>query len=427
MAAAELERLLAELLEPDSDVLRRATARLREAFADPQTPARLGLLLSAAPRPQVRQLAAVLLRRRLLGRWRRLDPPLRQRLPALLSEALERETEHAVTVALAQLGALVLRRGGAQAWGPLGTWVQAAARDPQPPDRSDAGGGRFGGGEQLMSVSSPRGPVKARRWRRPPRPGPHGPALAALCRGALAPGVPPGPMAYGLRALGGLAARLGGHPHDHFQPQKKEFGEPQGFVHPKTELLRSLLPDVLAALKKLLDADEERGAEAEVLDEFLEADPAAVTPHLRPLLDLCLQVAGDESRGDAVRVRALATLTFLAQKRPKALLPGGAAGPPPGGAAGPALRRPPPRAPRPRGGGGGGGRGRRPGGAQPPTRCRPGPGCVGRGAAPRKSSCSSCCHCWSRLWGAPGRAPARGGCWRWGRWRRGCGEPLRRR
>lgn len=38
---------------------------------------------------------------------------------------------------------------------------------------------------------------------------PHGPPLAALCRGALAPGVPPGPMAYGLRALGGLAATLG--------------------------------------------------------------------------------------------------------------------------------------------------------------------------------------------------------------------------
>ena len=29
------------------------------------------------------------------------------------------------------------------------------------------------------------------------------------------------------------------------------------------------------------------------------------------------QVGGDESRGDTVRVRALATVTFLAQKRPK--------------------------------------------------------------------------------------------------------------
>ncbi|KAM9251663.1 importin-4 [Cariama cristata] len=310
MAAAELERLLAELLEPDSDLIRRATARLREAFADPQTPAHLGLLLSASPRPQVRQLAAVLLRRRLLGRWRRLDPALRQRLPALLAEALERETEHAVTVALAQLAALVLRRGGLSAWGPLGTWVQAAARDPQPPRQEAA----------LLVLSAALDAA-------PQALAPHGPALAALCRGALAPGVAPGPMAYGLRALGGLAAMLGD-------------------TH--TELLRSLLPDILTALTALIDTDEERGAEAlEVLDEFLEADPGAVTPHLRPLLDLCLQVGGDESRGAAVRARALATVTFLAQKRPKALLRGGLLAPVLGGLLTPLCADPRPGHPDP--------------------------------------------------------------------------------
>ncbi|GAB0207159.1 importin-4 [Grus japonensis] len=251
MAAPDLERLLAELLEPDSDVIRR-----------------------------IRQLAAVLLRRRLLGRWKRLDPALRQRLPTLLAEALERETEHTVTVVLAQLGALVLRRGGLSAWGPLGTWVQEVARDPRPPHQEAA--------LLVLSAALEAAPQVL---------APHGPALAALCRGALAPGVPPSPPAYSLQALGGLGAMLGD-------------------TH--TELLRSLLPDILTALKKLLDADEERGTEAlEVLDEFLEADPATVTPHLRPLLDLCLQVAGDECWGDAVRVRALATVTFLAQKRPK--------------------------------------------------------------------------------------------------------------
>ncbi|XP_069630001.1 importin-4 [Haliaeetus albicilla] len=333
MAAPDLERLLAELLEPDSDVIRRATARLREAFADPQTPARLGLLLSAAPRPQVRQLAAVLLRRRLLGGWKRLDPALRQRLPSLLAQALEQETEHAVTVALAQLGALVLRRGGLSAWGPLGTWVQEAARDPQPPRQEAA----------LLVLSAALDAA-------PQALAPHGPPLAALCRGALAPGVPPGPMAYGLRALGGLAAMLGD-------------------TH--TELLRSLLPDILTALKTLLDADEERGTEAlEVLDEFVEADPAAVTPHLRPLLDFCLQVGGDESRGDAVRVRALATVTFLAQKRPKVLLRGGLLAPVLGGLLTPLCADPPPGRPDPEEEEEEGG-GRRPGGAQPPTRRRP--------------------------------------------------------
>ncbi|XP_054668215.1 importin-4-like [Grus americana] len=276
MAAPDLERLLAELLEPDSDVIRR-------------TPARLGLLLTGSSRAQIRQLAAVLLRRRLLGRWKRLDPALRQRLPTLLAEALERETEHTVTVVLAQLGALVLRRGGLSAWGPLGTWVQEVARDPRPPHQEAA--------LLVLSAALEAAPQVL---------APHGPALAALCRGALAPGVPPSPPAYSLQALGGLGAMLGD-------------------TH--TELLRSLLPDILTALKKLLDADEERGTEAlEVLDEFLEADPATVTPHLRPLLDLCVQVAGDECWGDAVRVRALATVTFLAQKRPKALLRGGLLG-----------------------------------------------------------------------------------------------------
>ncbi|XP_062454760.1 uncharacterized protein LOC134153000 [Rhea pennata] len=134
MAAPELEQLLGELLEPESGRIRRATARLREAFADPATPTRLSLLLAASPRPQVRQLAAVLLRRRILGRWRRLDPALRQRLPALLAEALERETEHPVTVALAQLAALVLRRGGPERLGaPLGPGSKRGAQDPRAP------------------------------------------------------------------------------------------------------------------------------------------------------------------------------------------------------------------------------------------------------------------------------------------------------
>ncbi|XP_054668114.1 importin-4-like [Grus americana] len=215
--------------------------------------------------------------------------------PATVTPHLRPLLDLCVQVTPGGLGALVLRRGGLSAWGPLGTWVQEVARDPRPPHQEAA--------LLVLSAALEAAPQVL---------APHGPALAALCRGALAPGVPPSPPAYSLQALGGLGAMLGD-------------------TH--TELLRSLLPDILTALKKLLDADEERGTEAlEVLDEFLEADPATVTPHLRPLLDLCVQVAGDECWGDAVRVRALATVTFLAQKRPKALLRGGAAGAGSGGA-----------------------------------------------------------------------------------------------
>ncbi|XP_077646033.1 importin-4 [Lonchura striata] len=194
MAAAALERLLGELLEPDGARIRQASERLRDALREPEGPEGLAELLRAAERPQ---------------------------------------------------GALRF----------LGVAVGVA------------------------------GPALARA----------GPAHLRLCRAGL--------RARPLAATAATAALL---------PSLRP------------PLPRSLLPDVLEALQELLGLDEDHGADAlEVLDEFLESHPESVIPHLRPLLELCLQVAGDECRGDAVRVRALATLTFLAQKRPRALLRGG--------------------------------------------------------------------------------------------------------
>lgn len=283
MAAPELQAVLEQLLEPDNAVIQQATARLREAFADPRTPERLAEIVVGAARPQLRQLAAVLLRRRLSGgRWRCLDPELRLRLPSLLAEALEKETDRSVLPSLSHVGAVLLRRGGAEAWAPMGQWVQRAARDPHLQERA----------LQVLSAALEDPP---------PSLTPHCRPIAELCRGGLQPGTPPHSTAYALKALGGLAAALGGT---------------------QTDLLRSLLPDVLRALQALIDADEELGAAAlEVLDEFVAADPKAVTFDLRPVLDLCLQVGGAEGRGQAVRARALAVLGFLAQERPRALQP----------------------------------------------------------------------------------------------------------
>ncbi|XP_030825967.1 importin-4-like, partial [Camarhynchus parvulus] len=227
---------------------------------------------------QIRQLAAVLLRRRL----RKLPEDLIDRLPHIVVEALERETDSCSRGALGQLGAKLLLLGGPKFWEPLEKWIQEAAREPQKKE----------GALRLVGVAlGVAGPALS----------PRGPALLPLLRGGLRGD--PGTVGAALGALGALVAVLG--------PKK-------------TKLLRSLVPEVLAALEELLRLDEDRGADAlEVLDEFLEANPESLIPHLRPMLELCLQVAGDECRGDTVRVRALATLTFLAQKRPRALLRGG--------------------------------------------------------------------------------------------------------
>ncbi|XP_051631980.1 importin-4, partial [Manacus candei] len=234
---------------------------------------------------QVRQFSAVLLRRLL----KRLRPELIQRLPTLLVEALEEEPDPAVRLSLVHLGAQLLPRAGPRIWAPLGRWVEEAAAGGDPRRKE--------GALQLLGVAVGVAPALVGVSRSPAH-------LLGLLRGGLRAGNSPGILQKGLRALGGVVGALPG-------------GGPKN-------LLRSVVPDVLRALRELLEFDEDLCADAlEVLDEFLEANPEALIPHLEQMLDFLLQVAGDESRGDPVRVRALATVTFLGQKRPRALLRGG--------------------------------------------------------------------------------------------------------
>nr|XP_054510051.1 importin-4 [Agelaius phoeniceus] len=292
MAAPALEQILTDLLEPDSTGIRQATERLREALEEPEGPEGLAELLRGAGRPQIRQLAAVLLRRRL----RKLPQELIDRLPHVVVEALEQETDSCSRGALGQLGARLLLLGGPKFWEPLEKWIQEAARDPQ----------KMEGALSVVGVAlAVAGPALS----------PRGPALLSLIRAGLGALRDPGSVGAALRALRELLPVLG-----HKKKPLRFWGENWNFGN----LLRSLVPEVLAVLEELLSLDEDRGANAlEVLDEFLETNPESLIPHLRPMLELCLQVAKDECRGDTVRVRALATLTFLAQKRPRALLRGG--------------------------------------------------------------------------------------------------------
>ncbi|XP_063038498.1 importin-4-like [Melospiza melodia melodia] len=247
MAAPALERILSDLLEPDSAGIRQATERLREALEEPEGPEGLVELLRGAGRPQIRHLAAVLLRKRL----RKLPQELIDRLPHVIVEALDRETDSCSRGALGHLGAKLLLLGGPKFWEPLEKWIREAARDPRK-WRARCG-------------------CWAWRWAWPAPPFPALAPPSCPCSGGSSDlGVTPEPPA----------------------PPSGPWGRSWPSWDPKkTNLLRSLVPEVLAALEELLNLDEERGADAlEVLDEFLEANPESLIPHLKPMLELCLQV-----------------------------------------------------------------------------------------------------------------------------------------
>ncbi len=116
-----MESILLKLTLPDNASIREGTSQLREALRSPSAVAELCGALASSGEPQVRQYAAVLLRRRLSrpAAWRRLSAGGgAEAIKAGCLAALVAEADGAVKMAIAQLVAAMARhevaRGGAK-------------------------------------------------------------------------------------------------------------------------------------------------------------------------------------------------------------------------------------------------------------------------------------------------------------------------
>ena len=88
---AELPAVLAAALSIDNAQRKLAEARIATLSKDPALVPALVEQLRLAPDAQVRQLAAILLRRRTLSLWLKLPEPTRDALKAALVDAIVRE------------------------------------------------------------------------------------------------------------------------------------------------------------------------------------------------------------------------------------------------------------------------------------------------------------------------------------------------
>uniref|UniRef100_A0A674I963 Importin 4 n=2 Tax=Terrapene triunguis TaxID=2587831 RepID=A0A674I963_9SAUR len=260
----------------------KATAQLREAFRHPEVLPQLCQLLAGAPDPQIRQLAAVLLRRRLTKHWRKLNPEEQDRW------VLGREG-HQVSVALAQLAALLLRHQGLERWPQLLQLIQQGVRGPDPHHRQIS---------LLVLSSALESDPEAFT--------PHYTALLRLFHSALGQRGQPGALYYSLRGLAAMAAGL------HL---------PHIPLSPCLNLMRSLVPKIISAVRQLIPVNEVHASEAmEVFDELMESEVSVIVQHLSDVVGFCLEVASNRALGDALRVKALSTLSFLIKLRGKAVL-----------------------------------------------------------------------------------------------------------
>ncbi|XP_065727106.1 importin-4 [Phocoena phocoena] len=283
MELAGLEQILRELLLPDTERIRRATEQLQTALRDPASLPALCELLASAGDPQIRQLAAVLTRRRLSTGWRRLAAEQRESIKSLILTVLQRETEHSVSLSLAQLSATVFRKEGLEAWPQLMQLLQHSIRSLHVPEREM--------GLLLLSVVVTSRPEAFR---------PHHRELLRLLNETLGDVGSPGLLFYSLRTLTTMAPYLGTD---------------------DVPLVRMLVPKLIVAVQTLILVDEAKACEAlEALDELLESELPIITSHLSEVLTFCLEVARNVALGDAIRVRILCCLTFLVKVKSKALL-----------------------------------------------------------------------------------------------------------
>uniref|UniRef100_A0A8C1C6R0 Importin 4 n=1 Tax=Cyprinus carpio carpio TaxID=630221 RepID=A0A8C1C6R0_CYPCA len=86
-------------------------------------------------------------------------------------------------------------------------------------------------------------------------------------------------------------------------------------------LMRSLIPKLLIALKHLIQADQDQASEAmEVFDELMESEVSIVVPHIAEIVRFCLEISADVSLSDSLRVKALSCIAVLIRLKSKAVL-----------------------------------------------------------------------------------------------------------
>lgn len=107
--AQSLELLLIQFLMPDNDARRQAEEQIKRLAKDPQVIPALVHHLRTAKTPNVRQLSAVLLRKKITGHWAKLSPQLRQLVKQSLIESITMEHSPLVRRASANVVSIIAK------------------------------------------------------------------------------------------------------------------------------------------------------------------------------------------------------------------------------------------------------------------------------------------------------------------------------
>nr|DBA22463.1 TPA: hypothetical protein GDO54_013489 [Pyxicephalus adspersus] len=278
-----LESILTNLLQPDNAFIQQATAQLKEAVKDPLIIPALCDVIRSAQDSQIRQFAAVLLRRRLSKRWKVMPVEQQESVKPLLLEAIQREPEHKVRHALAQLCAVVLRNEKMERWPQFIQFVLQASHSNIPEQRQVGLLALRCALDLNAEIFHPYFPDLIKLFKQ---------TLCDLQNGLL--------LFYTVQSLTSIVPE---------------------FVGNETNQLRPLVPKLVTAIKQLIQINEIQACEAmEVFDELMESEVSVIVHYLAEVIHFCLEIAVNKSLSDDLRVKALYCIRFLIKLKSKSIL-----------------------------------------------------------------------------------------------------------
>nr|XP_022312451.1 importin-4-like isoform X1 [Crassostrea virginica] len=290
--ASVLEETLGRLLLPDNNTIKQATLELKEIFKDPNIVPGLCQILSSSQSAQVRQLAAVLLRRKVQkGRqWRALPENVCQNIRENILQLLLQEPEKFVRNSIAQVVATVAKHDlPKNQWPQLFLFIQQYTRSQSSAEREV---GTF----VLYSVAS----MAAEQLK------PHLVSMLQLLTEVIHDSENRLVPYYVIRTITEVIFFI---------------GDDEVVRALTLKYIQNVIPRMLQVIQELIPVDEDQACELlEVFDEMLECEVSIIVPHIKSTLEFCLQVGSRTDLGDGIRVKALSFVASLIRLKKKAFL-----------------------------------------------------------------------------------------------------------
>ncbi|KAG6396390.1 hypothetical protein SASPL_142538 [Salvia splendens] len=283
--AQSLELLLIQFLMPDNDARRQAEDQIKRLAKDPQVVPALVHHLRTAKTPNVRQLAAVLLRKKITGHWAKLSPELRQLVKQSLIESITVEHSPPVRRASANVVSIVAKYAvPAGEWSDLLPFLFQCSQSAQEEHREVA----------LILFSSLTETI-GNSFR------PYFADLQALLLKCLQDETSNCVRVAALKAVGSFLE----------------------FTHDEVEVIkfREFIPSILNVSRQCLDSGEEDVAMIafEIFDELIESPAPLLGDSVRAIVQFSLEVCSRSNFEPNTRHQAIQIISWLARYKSSSL------------------------------------------------------------------------------------------------------------